>query len=302
MYDMSEKLAAGLEQLQWQHVGDDAVAAYKVIEPRIKEAWAQNPFTVRRLLEAIDIAPGTYPGGIPNNPKPLRSMLVGGLAGAALGHGVGWLGEKILPDRWKRNRLRWTLTMLGAGLGGAPGAGWGLVNVLNNKPFNDTSLIQDNPLMLPAPNYQDPSKEQMQKNIVTSPYDPAKVASDLFNETPLYGMAGIAAPPVPVDTFNRVLWTDPRVSDRLSPATRGAATGLMTAAANLPGKLQTRFVTPFDVARIAAGMGSGYLSGKLVGKGLGLLMGMPEETQEKLKNTGMFAGIIANLVPMAFGG
>ena len=76
----------------------------------------------------------------------------------------------------------------------------------------------------------------------------------------------------------------------------------MTAAANLPGKLQTRFVTPFDVARIAAGMGSGYLSGKLVGKGLGLLMGMPEETQEKLKNTGMFAGIIANLVPMAFGG
>jgi hypothetical protein len=56
-----------------------------------------------------------------------------------------------------------------------------------------------------------------------------------------------------------------------------------------------------DVGRMAAGMGSGYLSGALVGKALGLMMGMPESTQDKLKNTGMFAGIVANMVPIAFG-
>jgi hypothetical protein len=57
-----------------------------------------------------------------------------------------------------------------------------------------------------------------------------------------------------------------------------------------------------DMGRMAAGMGSGYLSGALVGKGLGLLFGMPESTQERLKETGMFAGVISNLVPVAFGG
>jgi hypothetical protein len=30
-------------------------------------------------------------------------------------------------------------------------------------------------------------------------------------------------------------------------------------------------------------------------------MGMPESTQNKLKNTGMFAGVVSNMVPIAFG-
>ena len=53
---------------------------------------------------------------------------------------------------------------------------------------------------------------------------------------------------------------------------------------------------------MAAGMGSGYMSGALVGKALGTMMGMPQERQEQLKSTGLWAGMIANLVPIAFGG
>lgn len=304
---MIENMKTMLDCLRWRNAGEEAVAEYKSLEPMLKEAWEKGALSVRDVMETINFAPGTYPGGIPNNPSPLRSMLVGGLLGSAAGYGVGWLGEKWTPDTWKRNRLRWTMAMLGAGLGATPGLTWGVINKANNKPFDDTDLIQ-NVAGYPydAPNYEKigaaVAEYNRERGVSIDTERFAKIAQEMYASTPLYGMAGIAAPPVPVDTFNRVLWTDPRVSNRLSPATRGAATGLMTAAANLPGKLQTRFVTPFDVARIAAGMGSGYLSGKLVGKGLGLLMGMPEETQEKLKNTGMFAGIIANLVPMAFGG
>jgi hypothetical protein len=73
-------------------------------------------------------------------------------------------------------------------------------------------------------------------------------------------------------------------------------------AANLPGKRNNGFVTPVDVGRMAAGMGSGYLSGMLVGKALGILTGMPQSMQDVLKQTGMYAGIIKNIVPIAFGG
>ena len=50
------------------------------------------------------------------------------------------------------------------------------------------------------------------------------------------------------------------------------------------------------------GMGTGYMSGLLVGKALGAMMGMPKDTQDKLKTTGMWAGVIANIIPKAFGG
>ena len=61
-------------------------------------------------------------------------------------------------------------------------------------------------------------------------------------------------------------------------------------------------MTPIDIARIAAGMGVGYTSGALVGGALGLMMGMPERTQEQLKQTGFWAGALSKIVPIAFGG
>jgi hypothetical protein len=61
-----------------------------------------------------------------------------------------------------------------------------------------------------------------------------------------------------------------------------------------------RFITPLDMAKAAVGMGSGYLSGLLVGKGLGALTGMPEGAQDRLKQVGTYAGVVANLIPAMF--
>ena len=55
-----------------------------------------------------------------------------------------------------------------------------------------------------------------------------------------------------------------------------------------------------DMGKITAGMGSGYLSGMIVGKVLGALTGMPETTQNRLKSTGMWAGMLANVAPIMF--
>lgn len=279
----------------WRRVPEEAVREYKEkYAADVKAAWEKDSNATRKFFESINLLPGNYPGGIPNNPSPLKSMLVGGLAGAGLGYGLGWAGEKILPDKWKRDRLRWTLAMLGGAAGAAPGLAWGGFNMLGGHKFDDSTPGRGIDLKTYPDGAAIAERYGWGKRAEFLP-DLERVKAAFDNNT------GLGFSAVPVDSFNRVIWGDPRVANRLSPQTRAAATGLITSAANLPGKLQTQFVTPFDVARIAAGMGSGYLSGALVGKGLGLLMGMPESTQERLKNTGMFAGVVANLVPMAFG-
>jgi len=99
--------------------------------------------------------------------------------------------------------------------------------------------------------------------------------------------------------FNRTIWEDQRVASRLEGPTQAAASGLVTGAAHMRGS--PRLVSPADIGRLTAGMGSGYVAGAVVGKALGALLGMPQQTQDKLKQTGMWAGVVANLVPLAFG-
>lgn len=104
-----------------------------------------------------------------------------------------------------------------------------------------------------------------------------------------------------VDDFTSTVWNDSRVANRLLPQEQAALTGFVTGAANLPGKpTGNSYVTPLDMGRMALGMGSGYLSGAFVGRALGALMGMPTETQDKLKNIGMWAGVAKSMVPILF--
>jgi hypothetical protein len=241
-------------------------------------------------------------GAIPNAPGPLSSMLVGGLAGAGVGYGTGYLAEKILPEKWRKKNLRRTLAIAGGGLGMLPGAGVGVINKLTGRPFNSRELLQagyDFPKIEPKPeaqyNYTDPTGRSPIRITDNTKLSFAKVA--LLSGT---GIAGL--PRIDVNAFNQVIWKDPRVARPMSPMTRAAASGLLTSAANLPGRRDTRFVTPMDIGRITAGMGTGYASGALVGKALGILTGMPSATQNKLKSTGVWAGIVSNIIPVAFGG
>lgn len=215
----------------------------------------------------LNLWPSEYVPGVPNHPGILHSMLTAGLAGAGLGYGAGALGEQVLPEQWRRGRLRKTLAAAGLVAGVTPAMLIGLGNLANNKPFTELSILQHEKMSALLP-----------------------------------GTGWMATPPIPVQEFNDTIWRDPRVAGPLPLPTQAAASGLVTGAANLPGRRGARFVSPLDVARMAAGMGSGYLSGALVGKVLGLLTGMPPKTQDRLKTTGLWAGVVANVVPMAFGG
>ena len=107
---------------------------------------------------------------------------------------------------------------------------------------------------------------------------------------------------IDVPEFERTIWTDPRVSQQLTLPQKAMATGLLSGAAQTTGQPNTRWVTPWDMARMTAGMGSGYISGAIVGKVLGALTGMPTDVQDQLKERGVWAGAVANTLPLAFRG
>ena len=283
--------------LQWRTAPTIALEVYYFDE--LMEKGAESP-VLSELAKLWQIKPGKMFGAIPNYPGPLSSMLVGGMAGAGLGYGAGYLGEKLLPERWERGKLRRTLAMLGGGLGAAPGAAYMGLNAMSGHPLNHAGI---------GAGYKPPPRPDI--------WQPPEIP-DMGPDAPFWGgragkqvqasvkeafNTGAAyIPAIDVNEMNQVVWGDPRVARRLDPPMQAAATGLVTGAAHLPGRHQTKFVTPMDIGRMAAGMGSGYVSGLLVGKALGTMMGMPKDTQDTLKQTGMWAGVLANIVPKAFGG
>lgn len=259
---------------------------------------AYRPLVARAFLEKQSVSPtlstlakglGYRPGVIPGAPSPLIAGLSSGLLGAGLGYGAGWLGEQLLPQKWKRGNLSRTLAILG-GLGGMVPAGlWMANNVRQGKPFYSGEAMQ-------TPQYDfSYAPEAMKTEFGVNPYP---------DVVPGINKAGVIKeadyPTIDVAQFRDSLWDDERIANRLPLATRAAASGLVEGAAAIRGR-NTRFITPMDIARLTAGMGSGYLSGALVGKALGALVGMPQQTQERLRNTGLWAGVVANMIPIAFG-
>lgn len=107
-------------------------------------------------------------------------------------------------------------------------------------------------------------------------------------------LADLQFPSIPKNHFNQVVWSDP-----LTPSYVAAnLSGVVDAASKARGNVN--FVTPGDIARIGLGMGSGYLSSLVVGKTLGALVGLPEEAQQKLKEGGIWAGLLTNLSNVMF--
>lgn len=256
---------------------------------------------------------GYRPGVIPGSPNPLIATLASGMLGAGVGYGAGWLGEQLMPNKWERGKLRRTLATLGAGLGATPGLAWMGTNVATGRPFYSGELL-DGPVDTvsshsPLRYRQGTNGNQFYPNPEYTGHLSTHGLPGLELDYRKKAFAKTAAsmtgydkpwPTIDVPAFHAAVNFDNRISPLLPPSTRAAASGLMLGASKVNGG--ARFITPMDVGRIAAGMGSGYVSGMLVGKVLGGLMGMPEATQEKLKNTGTWAGIVANMIPLAFRG
>ena len=97
---------------------------------------------------------GYLPGGnLSWKPPHLQGMLGGGLLGAGLGYGAGYLGSKVLPRSWDRNRLPRTTAILGALAGMSPGLATLAFNAASpaDSSGNPHSLLDDSLLQAPPP-------------------------------------------------------------------------------------------------------------------------------------------------------
>lgn len=274
---------------------------------------------------------GKYSWEIPGFPKHLQGMLASGLLGGAAGYGLGWVGSHLLPKKWDRDKFKRNMAILGAGIGAAPGLGLMGLNALQGKSVFDDAPLQTGPpqeIASLSGGIDNSPQNKLAFELINSGnnkyprkqanYAPAVHSMDNY-ELPMVikfaienGMSGLTGAdivfsptPIPIDKLNENLFLDPRVYQSLPMPVRAATSGVMESAWALKNQGNPshgpRFVTPADVARITAGMGSGYISGAIVGKALGALLGMPEQTQSRLKEVGLYAGVIGNLAPMLFG-
>jgi hypothetical protein len=112
--------------------------------PHIKEA-AFEPYSP--TLRGVGELSGYLPGGqlswqIPGVPRHLTGMLGGGILGAGMGYGLGYLGTRLLPQKWNRDRTPCTFAALGAAVGAAPGMAGILSNLAAHRGIGDDSLFQ----------------------------------------------------------------------------------------------------------------------------------------------------------------
>ena len=278
-------------------VGSDSVRTTNLsLEEVTDGSWvkvAASP-TLRRLGEYLNFFPSketSVPWNVSKwgiKPTPLAGMLTSGLVGAGLGYGLGWLGEKVLPEDWEKKRLRKSLAILGGLAGAAPGVGLMGANLMSGERLNSPVFL-DGPEM--HGDYQN------------------KVSSDSYEESvdsfvkkafsPYGGGAGV--PPVNVNKLGQTLW-----EVGASPETAAATMSSVYAAQQLPGGAGPGYVTPHQTGLLGTMLGAagggmkGYAVGWGVGKALSTLTGMPERTQNTLKRTGATLGVINTLVPRLF--
>lgn len=276
----------------------------------IKVAFTPTPYSqpLRTAGEWLGFFPMYNNQGQVTLPNSVyRSMLTSGLVGAGLGYGIGSVGEWMMPRKWKRGRLSKTLAMLGGAAGAVPSTIWGLSNLATGKSFGDPSIFATQAGAEPVFRREDiaPMFEKQQSDRFNNAVD--HVCSGLTDflktafESEGIGPWGEPKPPpspldVNIDYMGRTLW-----AAGANPQTAGITMGTLNAAQQMPGGRRPGWVTPGQMGQLAAHMGAGWLSGALVGSVLGALTGMPESAQEKLRQTGMYLGVVKNVMPAMFG-
>jgi hypothetical protein len=228
-------------------------------------------------------------------PNPLAATIGGGLLGAGLGYGGGWLAEQVLPDdKFEPGVLRRNTAMLGGLMGAAPGIWHGFDQQTRGPNPGWGAWLQKFPWHDETQNRFGEIKQGLAREL-------PKLATELNEQWQKAASeaGGDYAPVIPVDQFGRTIWNDLRSQGGYTPPDLAAATtGIVQAASMSQGN--ATLISPADIARIGIGMGSGYASGLLVGKTLGALAGLRPETQQTLQQAGVWVGILANTVPLVF--
>ena len=275
--------AVGVDHVQSDILSDDDV---------IDGTWIKVAYspTLVRLGETLNFFPSK---DIPwNKPSPLASMLTSGLMGAGLGYGLGWAGEKVMPEKMHRSgRTRKSLAIIGALMGASPGALWAMTNQKSGLPVNSDELLKNTADKASQNRIDVPAwREKASSSFVKKAFNPFGTGAGAEN-----------AEPVNLNRLGQTLW-----DIGATPQTAAATMSSVYAAQQLPGGVGPGYVTPHQTGLLGTMMGAagggakGYAAGWGVGKGLGLLIGMPPATQTILKRTGAALGIINTLVPRLF--
>ena len=181
--------------------------------------------------------------------------------------------------------------------GMTPAVTWALLNAAQGKDLNDASLLDTPPTVAAGPL----TRDQLLA------YAPKQAAAQLLKQA-LYPYdepadeSDAAGPLIDTHEVVRTVYHDPDVTGALGPVLQAGTAGLVTGAARLVDRLQPpRYIGWDDIGRMTLGMGTGFVTGALVGKALGALFNAPAAAQDTLKATGAFAGVLKELVPIAFG-
>lgn len=218
-------------------------------------------------------------------PTPLSNAIVSGLALGGLGYGVGSLAEQIFPDRYlERGRLRNPLAIAGllAGAGiGAANAGETHRQLLKFDPNHNywKSWITDN----------------------NTPLSPVTEKQSFEDNT----FTNLHVPTIPVDAFNRAVWADASkgynqagIVDHTSPQFAAATTGLMRGIAS---QARSPIISPATVIHSLASAGVGLATANIAGRTIGALAGLTPAAQDKIQDTGLWAGMLHTVIPPVFG-
>ena len=288
-----------------EKVGQTVLQSDPLTADDLAEDWwvkvAYSP-TVRRLGEILQFFPSDKIPGFGG--RPIASTIASGLLGAGLGYGGGALLDKMTPEKvkGKKGRLKNWGAALGALAGGAVGATPGFVNLMDNRSFNDNTLwnqprtdrfdTDDLKLRAPASKYVEAIDSYVSKLSEKHASDFATIGGPSYGEMPN----------VNTNRLGQVLW-DTYAGPQTTAMTMGAMYGAnqMPDPRSRPGVVTPHQTGLFGMAMGAAGGGiKGYATGWAVGKGLGILTGMPQGTQDKLKQTGAVLGVVNSLVPRLF--
>lgn len=218
-------------------------------------------------------------------PTPLSNAIVSGLLLGGLGYGTGAVLEQLVPERFmSRGGLSRSLGILG----GLTGLGHGALNASTiNKHRPDIgywkSWISSNDTPMTPPEKQ-----------------------GMFGQPQRSGNNGLYAPSIPVDAFNRAVWADASrgynqagIVPHTNPAVAAATTGIVTGAAM---QARSPIISPANVINSIASAGVGLATANIAGRTLGALAGLTPAAQEKIQDTGLWAGMLHSVIPPIFGG
>jgi len=229
-------------------------------------------------------APYRAAGQLAGGPTALTNGLVSGAIGAGGGYLAGSLMSNLLPEQYvNRKNLARRMALMG-GLGGMslhiPEYIANLrLNAQANKDPNDAKSVGD-------PKY------------LASLYGHPESPSEKWGSTT--GFTGMDSP-IRVDAFNNVIWgsTNGNPSTATPPVVAAATTGMLTGVQQMYGN--SNILTPRHMIMGLAAAGTDMATAHVAGATLGALGLITPKAQEKIRDMGLWSGMLRGVATSVFG-